>query len=344
MTTARSLASLQQAFSSGNWHSDLPETCWLYTRKHPSTRSIKLALEVQHCLAGLQSQHISLVDALMRDINLHSAKIELRLLSAELQLGDTLSAFNRLTRLGPDQFSWSQRGALMRLPIVLDWLYRQYPECLQSKLQHNLLVKATLANSLLATVKPTVDQISNPPDDAPVSQIAVVGNAPSILNRKQGGAIDNADLVVRFNQINLSETWAVDVGTRTDLWVISPGFITHKLRASVHAQMLTSIHPLSRDSRYWINLAKQPSRSLSLIEPRIWYELVNELKAPPSSGLLVLRTLNAIAPHANVRCYGFSALATHGKSENHYGDRHRASDRHNWLLEAQLIRALAGQA
>ena len=341
---AQSIVPLQQAFSSGHWHSDLSKHCWQYARRQPSTGSIQLAIEVQHCLAGLEPHHIDTADALMHDAGVRSPRIELRLLSAELKLDNGQSAKKRLVKLTNGQLSWSQRRALKRFPMALDWVYRHHAGCLSPRHHRKFTATATLAESLLSSVESTASQIGHVSNQATDKHIAVVGNAPDLLNKKQGEAIDDADLVVRFNQINMSESLEIDVGKRTDLWVVSPAFISRKLRSSNYAQMLTSIEPLSRGSRYWMHLAKQPARSLSLIEPGIWYQLVKELKAPPSSGLLVLRTLRAIAPQASVSCYGFSALATTETSENHYGDRGKASSRHNWLLEAELVRKLASQA
>lgn len=340
---AQSITSLRQAFSSGNWHPELHSDCWQHASQSPSARSITLAIEVQHCIAGLDQHHIETVDTWMHNARVRSSVIALRLLSAELQRGDIDSATNRLAKLVNGQLSWRQGQALKRFPIALDWIYSQHSECLSTNHRRRFAARAMFARSLLASVESTAAQISRLTNHANSIRIAVVGNAPDLLNKKQGKAIDNADLIVRFNQANTSDSLAIDVGRRIDLWVVSPGFIGRRTPPSSHNQMLTSIEPLSRASLYWMHLAKQPAQSLSLINPGIWYQLVSELQAPPSAGLLALHTLKAFAPQASVECYGFSALATTEISDNHYGDRGKASSRHNWPLEAEQIRALAGQ-
>ena len=56
---------------------------------------------------------------------------------------------------------------------------------------------------------------------------AVVGSASSVLELKNGSAIDNCDIVVRFNRARTSKELAGQIGSRTDLLCVTVENLLH---------------------------------------------------------------------------------------------------------------------
>lgn len=60
--------------------------------------------------------------------------------------------------------------------------------------------------------------------------VVLVGNGPSALCRRIGGLINQIETVVRFNAFVLNDKVSDWVGTRTDVWAVSPGYFFEDYR------------------------------------------------------------------------------------------------------------------
>ncbi|MFK7854350.1 MAG: glycosyltransferase family 29 protein [Granulosicoccus sp.] len=169
-----------------------------------------------------------------------------------------------------------------------------------------------------------------------VCSIAVVGNAPTILNSKQGSEIDECDLVIRFNNASVESSNMTHKGMRTDIWVMSPSTPLSYCPADAQTVIVSGVRPLLRPSRYWPTLDQAPD--LSECPDEVWYSLVDQLKAPPSAGLLILSSLKSLNLNLNIKRFGFTEFqGVHGLHKNHHADAAPVSGRHNWSREVQWM-------
>ncbi len=192
-----------------------------------------------------------------------------------------------------------------------------------------------------------------------ISNVAVVGNAPQLLQAKYGDSIDAADCVLRFNTFVIDDSLQVNTGKRTDIWCVNPGFDFKNLKTfPCRLTWLSGYFPYHRPSNYWHHLSKQLERqsdtTFLCTSHAIWCDLVSKLHAPPSAGLLCLYTL--MAATCRVNAYGFSGVSksdtfsdeTQGvnsaNQSHHYGDAIGDSNRHNWAAEKKLLKQLQIEA
>lgn len=171
--------------------------------------------------------------------------------------------------------------------------------------------------------------------------VCVVGNAQSLRGAGQGTAIDAADLVVRFNHCHVSPALQQDVGQRTDVWVMSPGYLgplpqLNKLKFAV----VTGPEPQYRVKR-WPHLRafEQAGVPVLVIPLPVWRRCVTRLAAPPSAGMLVLMwllTLTANRRTPGLAVYGIGAGIDASSSHGYHLalPTHRPTSRHNWRGEA----------
>jgi hypothetical protein len=54
--------------------------------------------------------------------------------------------------------------------------------------------------------------------------VVLVSNSPAALGKRIGGLINQFEIVVRFNNYILNKKVADYVGTKTDVWAVSPGY------------------------------------------------------------------------------------------------------------------------
>ncbi len=170
------------------------------------------------------------------------------------------------------------------------------------------------------------------------SRIAIVGNGAQLLGRAAGAAIDAADLVIRFNHCFGEPCAQADLGSRTDIWVVAPGFRGPVVPASLVILSGPAMLWQLKKLRYLQHLAA-PILQLPL---SCWQTQVRRFAAPPSAATLVAQWLlsEGISP---------AQLQLFGIGEPHEGPyhqalpNHQASLRHHWQAEQhwwqQLIAA-----
>jgi len=90
--------------------------------------------------------------------------------------------------------------------------------------------QSTEAKTILRNLKPLEDLLNQIEGS---QTIAIVGNAPTELNKSKGSTIDEADVVVRFNRFSTDKKFHIDYGKRCDLWVVNPAIIKELNLASL---------------------------------------------------------------------------------------------------------------
>ena len=339
-------------WQAGRWHSQLPEYAMRCAMLNPSADNLYLALKILHALRGPDTESLAALEGQMSqsEHQFFWSSLSLRLLCVHLQSGHKQAAHAVIQRYMPDKPSLIATFRVRRFPMALAFLAEHYGELLNDTLQQ----KAILAQTLLKRKKSVDERLfpdlcSNQSDNnAKQVSVAVVGNAPSLLDQAQGRSIDEHDVVVRFNSPVLTEKYQVYSGRRTDVWVVSPELARQAPMPSVHTKIVSGINILAGESGYWQQLARHSMDvQLALFRQEIWYQLVSKLHAPPTAGLLMLTSL-ARTRGLRVTAFGFSgngnkltgnaaSCQAPNQHTNHYADRRPASTRHNWAAEAQLL-------
>ncbi len=166
--------------------------------------------------------------------------------------------------------------------------------------------------------------------------IAVVGNAGALIGCELGADIDASAMVVRFNRAGDLSARAADLGTRTSVWVASPGY---RGPAPAGAERVVVSGPdvcfALRDWRLHAQrlMAGEPVLSVPL---EVWRALVKELDAPPSAGVLMLAWLRElVGGWEGINAVGIGAGRTGRYHHAHRG--RRGTGRHRWAAEAALV-------
>ncbi len=236
-----------------------------------------------------------------------------------------------------------------------------YPTVLNffAQLQHLAQSESTLTHSIRQSqnLNASISSLTEYLASKAIKSVAVVGNAPQLLDGKHGLEIDGADCVIRFNNIVIKPEILGSTGKKTDIRVFTPGFkfSRHHIHDDISKQStptawLSGYLPYKRASKYWRQLPASSGVTLLESEHSHWLELVQICKAPPSSGLLVLQALAATS--CQINAYGFSKTTNRQNVQNvqnnrlkltgnHYGDNAKRSSRHNWAAESEHIQALA---
>jgi len=169
--------------------------------------------------------------------------------------------------------------------------------------------------------------------------IAVVGNSGALIGQQAGPAIDASGAVIRFNQYRGDANATLDLGLRLDAWVCAPGF---KGKVPDVRWIILSGPDMQFQLQNWAPLLEAIERGTPVVTiPLVhWRELVSQLQAPPSAGLLTLTWLTSqsnLKPALSVFGFGFG----HRPDENvayHLADaKHPPTPRHNWAGEARLL-------
>lgn len=168
--------------------------------------------------------------------------------------------------------------------------------------------------------------------------ICVVGNAGAMRGSGLGQVIDQHGLVVRFNRFRGAESDVADIGERLDVWVVAPGYTGAPPPA---VRWIVVSGPDMRFRRQnWDSLGPALDAGVAVLTTPLplWRELVAQLQAPPSAGLLFLAWLRALlGSWDGVIAVGFGVSASSNAPYHHAVRRHRAVARHNWPEERALL-------
>lgn len=169
--------------------------------------------------------------------------------------------------------------------------------------------------------------------------VAVIGNAATQDGLKAAAHIDQCGLVVRFNHFMGRSELVEDVGRRTDVWVVSPGYVgPAPERVSWIVMSGPDVRYRLSDWRHVMPLVEQGVPLLT-IPLAVWQPLIPILKAPPSAGVLFLAYLTSLAGGnwRGVQSAGIGSGLAKGGRYHASLPRHMASGRHSWEREASLV-------
>lgn len=169
--------------------------------------------------------------------------------------------------------------------------------------------------------------------------ICVVGNAATLKGRGLGAAVDRCAAVVRFNHYMGSAGLAADVGCRTDVWVVSPGY------SGPAPEDVSWVVMTGPDMRYrlkdWRNVMPLLNKGVPVLTVplAVWRGLVGQLQAPPSAGLLTLAWLHFLQQERwqGLHALGIGAGLSQGGRYHATLARHVASSRHAWDREKEIV-------
>lgn len=179
------------------------------------------------------------------------------------------------------------------------------------------------------------------------NSFAVVGNGPSEIGTKNGENIDKNNIVIRFNNYNINYPYFIDYGLKTDIWVKSGYYIDISRKNILNYKLIiqSGINPLFRNINFFDFATDLCSLDVSFtcIPSDIYYELIDILKASPSSGLAILYWIYKIRGKINRNnIFGFSFGQTNNYSSDHYFSNSKSSGfyPHQWEKEGILLREI----
>lgn len=161
--------------------------------------------------------------------------------------------------------------------------------------------------------------------------VALIGNARSLAESRQGARIDAADLVIRINRAPMPS--AQSHGSRTD-WLA----LATRLRADDRARLTPRRILWMSPKRKRLDRASALSPGFHLHPLPEYHALTRELGAPPSTGAMMIR-LALKAPLAGLTLYGFDFFASRSLS----GRRSAEQVPHDFSAEANWVAALVEQ-
>lgn len=328
----------ERAWQQGRWSQDLCDAAWYQADSKPTAGNLHTALKVQHALSGLQPHHLNFAQHLISELRNPWQAVTVRLLCARLQLKQYETAQSVLDQMLTGSITLLRARLLAGFPLALAFIQQQQPDRLRGRLFHLAKIAQQLQRSSRQVSPATIQSLSerNINQNFGNCRVAVVGNAPCLLNSRDGQLIDEHDVVVRFNAADVSERYRKQTGSRTDLWVVSPALPSQQQTLPSKALAISGVNPLAGQSGYWKSLHKRGIPLMMQFSQRHWYALVSELGAPPSAGLLVLRSLALEPSNLEINAFGFTRTENlNDQSEGaHYSDTNTGSRRHNWQAEA----------
>lgn len=175
--------------------------------------------------------------------------------------------------------------------------------------------------------------------------VAVVGNAATLEGAELGAAIEACSAVLRFNRCGVEANYAADVGSRTDVWVVSPAY-RGPIPSGIRWVLVTG-----PDMRYRLQDWSMVMPLLAADRPvitfplEIWRQLVGSLQAPPSAGMLTLAWLSRLlaGPWSSLHVAGIGTGLSVAGRYHRTNKQQSAASRHNWIAEQSLVSDWAQQ-
>lgn len=173
--------------------------------------------------------------------------------------------------------------------------------------------------------------------------IAIVGNGARLNGAGLGEQIDQHRFVLRFNRFTGANSTREDNGIKLDIWVRAPDYVGPAPRVDWLLMTGPAIQFKLQNWRPLKPLIKNGAK-LVCVPLSAWRDLVAELGAPPSGGLLVaywLAQQPGLKPH--LRLFGFGFEPENGEVYHQGVPGHQPNDRHNWQGERVLLKQWFGE-
>ncbi len=176
------------------------------------------------------------------------------------------------------------------------------------------------------------------------SSVAVVGNSPCELGKRQGNRIDDHDLVIRFNSFSVDPPFNLDYGEKTTMVNINVRQNTNwsVFRDTTITKLITPWETLYNE-----NIKSGPRREDFLAEnvtffppEQIWMP-TQLLDCGVSLGLAFAIWLKELRGHLNREdFFGFSFTDQVESTQSHYFNDETPSITHDWFRERELFNSL----
>jgi hypothetical protein len=168
--------------------------------------------------------------------------------------------------------------------------------------------------------------------------VCVVGNGGNLQGAGLGRLIEAQGAVVRFNQFRGDASTLADIGERVDVWVTAPGY-AGAAPAGVPWIVVSGADMAFRlqDWRRFEEPLRSGAKVLTVpLEP--WRELVAQLQAPPSAGVLFLAWARSLlGSWTPLWAVGFAGVGA-GVPYHHGDASRRPAGRHHWPAERAMLR------
>ena len=228
------------------------------------------------------------------------------------------------------------------------WICQNSSMALITAMWHHGLLKSKAAETVaqaMAKVSSTVgrfeEMVSGP------NSICVVGNSPKEIGKGNGRAIDDHDIVIRFNNFSTDFDYVADYGRKTNIWVKAGGYSDIWRRPSRKFDLIVFSGP---DRRYHalrggadlVDLVDEGGVA-DFIPARVYSDASISINHPPSAGILVLhwlRLLRGPLKDAGVSLFGFGFTdQANNESKQYFSNvSSKATYPHNWEAEERHFR------
>jgi hypothetical protein len=181
-----------------------------------------------------------------------------------------------------------------------------------------------------------IDRINNS------SRVVIVGNSPREIGKKQGSAIDSADIVIRFNNYPDSASLKPDYGSKCDIWVRSVGaWVDTRDETNFKHVVVSGTNLLGRgfNLNHFLHYLEIETE-VSVFSPSFHYDLIKILGGPPSAGLMMLYMVYRLKGRLlESDVFGFGFIDQLDEGVENIG-KSPAGARHHWQKELDVYQEM----
>jgi len=163
------------------------------------------------------------------------------------------------------------------------------------------------------------------------TNIIIVGNGTSLLDKEYGTLIDSFDCVVRFNSFKI-KGYEKHTGTQTNIWFTCAANSTHINSINDFDRVFVHTWHWGEDDRIFQKIAK--GANIPVVKTK--RDIVHEIPIKsPSTGLIAIHYL--LKEYKSITLTGFDWW---DRKDHHYGDREARGTLHKPKEEYKFIKKL----